>query len=428
MKIADDYADRMKIQLEKTECNVVLVREQIQDEIRSLETTEFLERKKVDLIIYLIGSWLYVSILVNATRKLKLPFVLWAIPDMTTGSLVASCINHGGLDEMGIKHEFLYGEPEDDKLIDKIYKKANASNVVNKLEGQKYGMFGGRCMYMYTAMPDLVQIKKIFGIETLHINEFWLVKKAENIDDEKVKNFSKILHQKYGSINVPNEVEDRSIRLYFALQEFKEEYDIDFAGVKCMPEVQGDYCSHCLSVSMHMDANFIVACEADTNAAITMQILNMLSNKPIGFGDIFQLDMDKGNLRLVNCGSMASLLALKAKEVDFRQQYDFIVSSGPGTGMTTSFICKPGKITMARLGRIDGQFVMQISSGEAYSEPREKMKEARDRWPQIFIKLDDDPNYFLQNCRSNHMHWVYGDYKDELIEICKILQIKNINS
>ena len=154
----------------------------------SLEKTRYLTDKDVDLIVYMVGSWVYVSVLVNATRKLEVPFVLWGIPDMRTGSLVASCINHGGLDEMGIKHEFVYGEPENNDLLKKIITIAKASMVKNNLEGLTYGLFGGRCMYMYTAMPDLVQIKKVFGIETIHLNEFWLVDRAKKVDRKKLKN------------------------------------------------------------------------------------------------------------------------------------------------------------------------------------------------------------------------------------------------
>ena len=47
--------------------------------------------------------------------------------------------------------------------------------------------------------------------------------------------------------------------------------------------------------------------------------------------------------------------------------------------------------------------------------------------PQISIKLDiENTDSFIQNCRSNHLHWVYGNYVEELQEVCKILKINNI--
>ena len=80
--------------------------------------------------------------------------------------------------------------------------------------------------------------------------------------------------------------------------------------------------------------------------------------------------------------------------------------------------------TLARLARIKGEYVMQIASGNALAKSREDMKGVRERWPQIFIRLDGNYEEFLQNCRSNHLHWAYGDFKDELVEFCKIQKIK----
>jgi L-fucose isomerase len=263
-------------------------------------------------------------------------------------------------------------------------------------------------------------------VETVHLDEFWLVSRAQRVDEEKVKDYYAGLKNCYGKITAPSDVIDKSIRLYFALQEMINEFELDFAGLKCMPEVQGDYCSHCLSVSMHLNQGVVVACEADTNAALTMQILELLAASPVGFGDVFQISLETGQLRLVNCGTMATDFATNPKDVEWVEQYDFIATTGPGTGLCPVFVCKPGRVTLARLARIEGEYVMQIAGGEAYSEPKEKMKEARERWPHIFIKLDNDPSNFLQNVRSNHLHWVYGDFRAELIEVCNQLKITPI--
>lgn len=95
-------------------------------------------------------------------------------------------------------------------------------------------------------------------------------------------------------------------------------------------------------------------------------------------------------------------------------------------GATTIFCCKPGRVTLARLARIKGQYVMQIATGEAFERPKEEFKEARSKWPHAFIRLDGDPEEFLQNCRSNHHHMVYGDIKGELLAVCDVINIRPI--
>ncbi len=425
VQIADDLGDRAEESFQKAGLEVIRIKEQAQSEEFSVRATKKLVEAGVDCIIYLVGSWIYVPIVITPTKDLKKPFILWAVPEMTLGSLVPSCITHGSLDEMGIKHNFVYGWPEDEGLIKQVVKLAMAAMVVNRMDGMRYGLFGGRCMYMYTGMPDLIQIKKIFGVETMHIDEFMLVKRAETIEKGRIEKFLTNFRRKYGKIEPTDDVIQKSVRLYFALKEMVKENRLDFVGLKCMPEVQGNYCSHCLSVSLHNSEGLVAACEADTNAALSMQILHLLSGKAAGFGDVFEIGMKNKKIRIVNCGSVAAEFAVSNKDIDWRLQYDFI-APGPGRGATTAFVCKPGRITLARLARIKGEYVMEIASGEAYSEPKDKMKEARECWPHIFFTLDGDPQEFFQNCRSNHQHWVYGDYKDELVQVCDLLGIRSI--
>lgn len=427
-KIMEDYSRRAEESLKKSNLDVVRVEQLIDSPDIAEKKVNYLISEKIDSIVFLIGSWPSPALAVDIIDKLnkRIPIILWAIPSSLIASLVPTCQFHGAFDDMGISHEFIYSEPEDDKFTKKISKLVLAANSINKLNGMNFGLFGGRYMHMYTGTVDPIQVKKVFGVEITHINEFCLVDEAKKIEENKVKEFSESIHNKYGKITAPADVEDKSIRLYFAMKKLKDEYRLDFAGVKCMLEVQGSYCSHCLSVSQNLDEGFVISCEADINAALTMKILKMLSNSAPGFGDVFDFNVDENLLKLCNCGTFATEFAKSPKDIILNEQYHHLVP-GPGTGMITSFICKPGKVTIARLGRINREYVMQISSGEAISMPKEKLTKGWEKLPHIFIKKEGNPEYFLQNCRSNHMHWVYGDYVEELQNVCKILNVRAIN-
>ena len=423
IQIADALSERAEERLRSRGLDVLRIVSQAQSEEASVKATQELVNKDVDCIIYMVGSWIYVPIVVTPARRLNRPFILWALPDMVLSSLVPSCVTHGSLDEMGIQHKFVYGWPEDDAALDQITKYARASMVVNHMDGIKYGLIGGRCMYMYTAMPDLIQIKRIFGVETEHIDQYTLVLDAQKVSDEKALEYLRAFKTQYGNIEPCDEVMIKSIKLYFALKGIIEERNLSFVGVKCLPELATNYVSGCLAVSHINNDGIVAACEADTNAALTMQILHLLSGEPVDFADVFQVNLQDREVRLVNCGALATNLAVSKKDVSWGLQYEFI---GPARGATTVFVCKPGRITLARLARIKGEYVMQVTTGEAYSQPKEKMREARDRWPHLFFRLDGNAMEFVQNCRSNHQHWIYGDFKDELVEVCNLLGIRAI--
>ena len=427
-EIMEDFAARAEKSLKNEEFDFIKISDFIDDACVAEEKINVLIREKIDCLIIMIGAWPSPSLAIDMIDKInkKIPVILWAIPSSIIESLVPTCQFHGAFDDMDIKHYFIYSEPESDAFIKKIREITKAGFAINKLNGMNMGLFGGRYMNMYTGTADPIQVKKIFGVEITHIDEFCLVDEAKKVSKKEIMEFANNLKNKYGKINVPEDVKDKSIRLYYAMKKLKNEYNLDFAGVKCMLEVQGSYCSHCLSVSQNLDEGFVISCEADINAAITMQILKLLSNSAPGFGDLFDFKLKENLLKICNCGVFATEFAKTPKEVIFNEQYKHLVP-GPGTGMITSFICKPGKLTLARLGRIKGEYVMQISSGNAISMPSSEKTNGWEKLPHLFIKKESNPEYFLQNCRSNHIHWVYGEYEEELNHICNKLNIKNIN-
>ncbi len=422
-ELAAEFSQRAAERLKKEGFEIVQISGQMQSEEASLKAAQELVAKDVDCIGIIIGSWIYVPIVVTVALKLNKPFFIWGWPNRTVNSLCPAVITHGSLDEIGIEHRFMYGSFEDNETINQITIFARSAMVINRMDGMRYGLIGGRCMYMYTGMPDLVQIKSIFGVETEQIDEYIVILKAQEIPNDKVQKLYSKIKDEYGTIEPSDDIMTKSIRLYLALKDIIKERHFDFIGLKCLWEMATHYCTYCLPTALLGNEGIVVGCEADTNAALTMEILHLMSNQPAGFGDVLEIEKENGKVRLANCGSIATNMATSKKDVDWGLQYEF---TGKGRGATTVFVCKPGRITLARLARIKGQYVMQITLGEACTESKERLKEVRDKWPAIFFNLYGDINNFIQNCRSNHQHWVYGDYCAELVELCRLLGIKPI--
>lgn len=426
VEAADEMGRRTEDALGSAGFSVTRVPGQVQSEAEALRSTEALAGEKVDCILYMTGSWLHMPIITTPAMRLHKPFIVFAPHHLRISALSTSCIIHGSLEELGIDHKFVYGVPEDERVLGEIRRYAAAAMVANRMNGSCYGLFGGRSMYMYTGMPDLVQVKKIFGVETAHIDEHVVLEKASTESGSRVREFLQGFRARFKHVQVPDGVLDRSARLHLALAESVRENCVDFAGVKCIPEVAGDYASYCLAVSMGIDGGLVTACEADTNGALTMQALKLLSGGPVASADVKELDMDDGRLRLINCGTLPTGMATGDDDIVWMEQYESLVATRPGTGACPSFVCRPGRVTLARLSRISGEFVMQIAGAEAYWVPREGLQGVRERWPQAFLRIDGNPREFLQNCRSNHLHWTYGDYSGELVELCRILGIRPI--
>lgn len=92
-------------------------------------------------------------------------------------------------------------------------------------------------------------------------------------------------------------------------------------------------------------------------------------------------------------------------------QYEYIGSKGE---QLWYFCCQEEEVPLARLVRIKKEYYIFIVKGEAIYEKKERFREAKDIWPHVFIQLKVNPEWFIKEARSNHIHIVYGDYQREL--------------
>jgi L-fucose isomerase len=223
------------------------------------------------------------------------------------------------------------------------------------------------------------------------------------------------------------------IKLYLALKQMVRENEYDFITVKCLPELPACHTTLCLAVSMlnsTMDAGgpketTVCGDETDSNGALTMQMLKHVTGEAVLFADLLQLDRKDNLLRLCNCGAQAVDFAPHPKDVWWMKEGmpQFVWKIG-----TThpQYVSKPGHMTLARLSRVQGKYVMLITEGEAIAADREMLRETNDHIAHTFVRLDAPAGTFVKNVRSNHIHAAYGSVSRALEEACRVLAIDPI--
>lgn len=378
------------------------------------------ERSGADAMVYLIGTWCLASHVIDAVRKGKLPFVIWGIPEPASFSSVGANVVHGTLGELNIKHKLIYGFPEEKAVMEELQSFLRAAAMMQELSGLRMGMIGGRAISAYPTVADPNQIKGIFGIETEHIDQLVLLEKARripvNVCDAKIEE----MRNRYGSVDVPEEMLRRSVSVYFALKEIIEEQRLDLLSVKCIGEFMDCYSSCCIALSMLNDEGFVCNCQCSLNALISSYILKRLSGQPCFFGDVNVVLKEERSIRLICCGGLPGKLAPSDTAIRIVPQYEYM---GAGQGACTFFCMKEGPVTIGTLGRDNGSYVMNIATGRAYAQRDAELLKVRS-WAQGFVKLNCDPMEFYRNLRSNHSVVAYGDYKKELLELCGLYDIR----
>ena len=141
--------------------------------------------------------------------------------------------------------------------------------------------------------------------------------------------------------------------------------------------------------------------------------------------DIRYFSGEEKELILANCGSMAPYFA-DPKNPDNAMRETWLLEHvfGLAGGGAVQMVAKSGPITCARLIRENGEYILTCFTGEIYEKPREELKKTTFSYPTQFIRADIDYEKFFQTMNANHLHTVYGNYKEVLKNFCEITGIR----
>lgn len=381
-------------------------------------------------------------------------------PGMVGGMAAA-----GGLDQLGIPNLRIWSrnianDPEKLKQIvtfvrfaqDRTKGSSCAEEVVERLHGQIYGEIGGRSIQIVTAEADPLQWAKIFGVDTQPIDQLEIIRRANemiswregvnskirDIRDERIGKAFNFLTENVESVNYEDKfTEDKlkyQLACYYATQDIIVENELDFIGIKCQPELSEYHVTQCLTEAFSNDSRgpagekkkiVVCACEDDKDAALTQQIMYLLSGKPTMFADFRYLDPERNILYLVNCGAHTPWFATRTDSIEdnlAKIKLDKQTFFYAACGATVNFDAAAGPVTGARLARKNGRYWMNIVPGEFVEKPV-KAVATTPGWPHAFMRFRVPMEQLFREHPCNHMQLVAGDYVAGLVEVCEKLAI-----
>ncbi len=397
-------------------------------------------KEDVDGVIFSYGVFSFPNFTVVSAQTLQCPMLLAANLNPEWPGMVSMLASGGALNQLGIDHFRVAGDIKDPAILEKFIKFAKASHVVTSLKGSTYGLIGGRSLGMYSSTVSMQDWQLKFGVDVDHLDQSEIVRLAQEVDEEKVnKAFAWLTDNlkdiKYDGKQLTPEKLKTQIRHYEATKRIVKEKNYDFIGVKCHYEMSRHYCTQCMSAAFMNDPYdwdgpkepVVFACEADSDAALTMHILKLLTGKPVVFMDVRHWDAKNDVMVFCNCGSQSTYYADASD--DYKKNLSKVtlypaLSIYSGGGAHVNLMTKQGDATIARLCRKNGKYRMVMFNSEFIELPEETMKETTEEWPHVFAKLPFDHNIFLDKFDANHCHAVYGDHIDDLKNICRMLDIE----
>jgi L-fucose/D-arabinose isomerase len=395
------------------------------------------------LTIINVPVWAFPHFTMRAARELPGPLLLFSNLDARHPGMVGMLAAAGALDQIGRSYGRAWGDVEDPAVWARIEMHIRAGAAVEDLRGSTFGRVGGRSMGMYTAVSNADRWIDQFGIDVEEIDQWELVRRAEEIDPARVRSGREWLERHaagvhYDDVRLTPALLERQVRSYHVMRELIEEWNLDFCGIKAQPELTNNFATMDVTEAFLNDPYdwegskepVVCSTEADMDGALTMQILKSLSGTPALFADVRHYHADLDIWDLCNSGQHATWFAARSDDPEENMRgvnlypADFYFPAG---GASVHHVAAPGEFTFARLTRLDQRYRMHVLRGrlESYdAETNERLMRASTYvWPHAFARLETTADEFLGRYGSNHIHAVPGDHTAALREVCRLLDV-----
>ena len=387
----------------------------------------------VDAVVLFSGTWVWAAHLVGAIRDFAATgksVLLWTHPGSQGWRPVGGLVMHGGLLEIGVAHKFVYGAAQDEETISQIASYARAAHLKAFLNLSTIGTFGGRGMGQTCGVADPSQWMRMFGIDIDSRDTTELIRTAEGISTKKISDLEPRLKQLFGAAPERNVVNERSIRLYLALQEIVAREKFDFNTIQSFPGLGDHYAASCFAQSMMLEDGYGTSTLGDFNTALTVLLLTKLSSERVYYGELQHIDKKTREIKIIGDGACPPSLAGKLGPAGFAQHG--IPTEGEAGGVSVKLIAKVGEGVLARLGRVDGEFRMAICRASIFEPPAATIERRLAEcgipfWPHGFVTAHCDMDALIENWTNEYACLGYGtDLYAALADFCEITGIKPV--
>ncbi len=411
------------------------------------EQVDALKGSGIEVFIVHTPCWTSPNLVVHGVQRMGLYTIILGNRDMGTHGCVGLFGAAGALASIGNEHKRIRMDYDGAMYEERLLPIIRAASAAKRLKGSVMGHFGGRSIGIDTASFDPMGWRKQFGIDVEHIDQLEILRIAETIDQSRIDkmriwiedNAKEVL---YNDDKFTKEKFDFQLACYIATKDICKDLGLDFTAIKCMPELSNNYVPQCMTATF-LPNNFdgeegekdaiVMACEADGDGALTQQILKLISGgMPTFFADVSHIDDARKTIYCVNCGAVCAWYAGRDKDPNKNLNKITIKQSiRPGGAAISGFFAAEGDMQLARLYRTNGKYRMAIIPCDAVTPNSDILDEfVKERGPHqlpaLFAKVDFDLDAFVDEYGSNHISGVAGEYVEELVELCKMLDIEPV--
>jgi L-fucose isomerase-like protein len=388
-----------------------------------------LKKGEWDFLIANIINWIEVR---GVTRVLlsfrDRPVLLYSFGGFTEGDTLISPAAGAGttairypLEQWGFRFKYLFNAPDAPMDTGGIVAFGRAAQVSRKLRTTRVGMIGYNDMGLYTTCFNALRLRDQIGPEIESVDLLQLERRMNALETEVVKNeIARITRNWEYPLGKPkDEVIERAIRMYLATVEICREKNFSGFSYKCVDGVDLEMgLTHAVPSALVASAGIPYVDENDVGNLVAELMLKWLSGQEVMFVEHYEHHPEwilLGEDGYIPNGMMQGNPQIKD------------VSTVLLGGIAHCSKMKQGRMTLACLSEDHDGYRMHIVTGEGKEPPQwVEMGVPLPSWPSVKFYPDGSVRSILDHVQSQHFAAVFGDYVQELVDLCYLLGIKPV--
>ncbi len=362
-------------------------------------------------------------------------FGLWSVPDPSQegevqlhslvsmshyASIITRCLR-----DRDIPFKWYYGNPDSDRFRRRFAITARALRAETNLSRTRIGWIGGISPGFDAMTFDETKMNDRLGVTIEELDLSDVVKRAEGIAASRVATAVSEIKGVATRVCVSDDSAfDRVTRFYLALHDLSDEMEYDALAVQCWSTIQQLYnIAPCMAYSwLGSEHDFPVSCEGDVPGAISMHVLNLLSDLKGSSTllDLAALDPERQSMLMWHCGVTPRHFANE----DGISWVDHVTLGRNGTdgpyGVAGDQVFAPQPVTLSYISE-DAEQILVIKS-EIIDHPSPGYDGTRGWLSKTYlngepIDIWDLINTFTVRGLHHHFAMGQGDVSSELMEL-----------
>ena len=391
-----------------------------------------LQGQDFDALVVCVAGWIPTWAVIRTLEPFKhKPMLLFGLSGWRENGHFVTTADQAGttalrlpMSEMGFNFKYLVNFKDQVPRWDEAADYLKAAAASRALRGALIGMCGYRDMRLYGTLYDGCALKSVVGPEVEHFDLLEIKELEEALDADEIAKMSEHVRKDWVFTREPQPgTVEASVRLALAMRNkiadrgYKAFSFCDVDGVKRLLK----FAPAGALTLLHDITDIPTVPENDSYGAVTQLIMNNLTGVVPAYMEFYEF-LKSGALMGVPDYVPAS------------------VCDGPVTVMPNAFgsfgegllnvsKVRTGEVTLTRLAKVGGEFVMHAVLADAVTP--ETWEEAgwappAPQLPSLEMRFRSPAEWFLQNVMGQHYIVSYGNHLNLVKEYCKINGIKVI--